>query len=54
MAGIYVLSIDRTLTQRIAEAVGDRASVAMVQSLDEAEFDEPGMIVVEYRPPALS
>jgi pilus assembly protein CpaE len=48
MATIHLLSIDRSLSQRIAEAMGDRVTVEMVQSLEEIEFSGPGLIVVDH------
>jgi pilus assembly protein CpaE len=48
MAQIYLLSIDRMLADHIADAMGDRVAVELVQSLDEAAFDGPGLIVVDH------
>jgi pilus assembly protein CpaE len=48
MAHIYLLSIDRMLAEHIADAMGDRVAVEMVQSLDEVAFDSPGLIVVDH------
>lgn len=48
MAQVYLLSIDRMLAERVAEAVGDRVSVELVQSLDDVAFDGPGLIVVDH------
>lgn len=48
MATIHLLSVDRMLAQRIAEAMGPHVGVTMVQSLDTVEFGEPGLVVVDH------
>lgn len=48
MTRIILLSIDRALRQRIAEAMEDRVSVDMVQSLEDAELDALGVIIVDH------
>lgn len=47
MTKIHLLSVDRMLHQRIADAIGDRVAVDMIQSLDDATLDGPGVIVVD-------
>ena len=48
MARIHLLSIDRSLCKRIADAMGEHVSVEMINSLEEAEFDGPGIIVIDH------
>lgn len=48
MARIHLLSIDRALAQRISDAMGAHVAVEMVQSLDGAEFDGPGIVVIDH------
>lgn len=48
MARIYLLSVDRTLCKRIAEAMGDHIPVEMVQSLADAELVGPGVVVLDH------
>lgn len=48
MAKILLLSVDRMLAQRIAEAMGERIEVELVQSLDDDAFDGPGLVVVDH------
>lgn len=48
MARIHLLSIDRALAQRISDAMGAHVTVEMAQSLDEAEFDGPGIVVIDH------
>lgn len=48
MARIHLLSIDRALAQRITDAMGAHVTVEMEQSLDDAEFDGPGIVVIDH------
>jgi pilus assembly protein CpaE len=48
MVQVLMLTPDRLLAQRFAEAVGERVRVDMAPSLDEAEFAGPGVIVVDH------
>lgn len=48
MARIHLLSIDRALAQRISDAMGAHVTVDMAQSLDDAEFDGPGIVVIDH------
>lgn len=48
MVRIHLLSIDRALAQRITDAMGAHVSVDMAQSLDEATFDGPGIVVIDH------
>lgn len=48
MARIHLLSVDRILGSRIADAMGEHIQVEMTQSLEKAEFDGPGVIVVDH------
>jgi len=48
MVRIHLLSIDRALAQRITDAMGAHVSVDMAQSLDDAIFDGPGIVVIDH------
>ena len=48
MPAIHLLSIDRTLTQRLSDAMGERITVDMVQSLDAISLEGPGIIVIDH------
>ena len=48
MVRIHLLSIDRALAQRITDAMGAHVSVDMAQSLDDATFDGPGIVVIDH------
>jgi pilus assembly protein CpaE len=48
MARIHLLSIDRTLCKRISEAMGDHIAIEMIHSLDEADLEGPGVIVLDH------
>ncbi|MFC0204667.1 AAA family ATPase [Novosphingobium soli] len=48
MARIHLLSIDRALAQRISEAMGSHVAVDMAQSLVEASFEGPGIVVIDH------
>ena len=48
MPKIHLLSVDRTLAQRIAEAMGEHVSVEIVQSLDQGDVDGPGIVVIDH------
>jgi len=48
MAKVYLLSIDRAFAQHIAEAMGERVDVEMVQSIADIVFEGPGVIVVDH------
>lgn len=48
MVRIHLLSIDRALGQRMSEAMGAHVAVELVQSLDEASFDGPGIVVIDH------
>lgn len=48
MVRIHLLSIDRALAQRISDAMGAHVTVDMAQSLDEATFDGPGIVVIDH------
>lgn len=48
MVRIYLLSIDRALAQRISDAMGPHVSVDMAQSLEDATFDGPGIVVIDH------
>lgn len=47
MAAILLLSIDRTLAQRIDDAMGARVAVELVQSIDPEALDGPCVIVID-------
>ena len=48
MVRIHLLSIDRALAQRISDAMGAHVTVDMAQSLEEASFDGPGIVVIDH------
>lgn len=48
MVRIHLLSIDRALSQRISDAMGTHVTVELVQSLEEASFEGPGIVVVDH------
>ncbi|WP_404476303.1 CpaE family protein [Novosphingobium sp. BL-52-GroH] len=48
MVRIHLLSIDRALAQRITDAMGAHVSVDMAQSLDDATFEGPGIVVIDH------
>lgn len=48
MARIHLLSIDRTLCKRISDAMGDHIPIEMIHSLDDADFEGPGVIVLDH------
>lgn len=48
MPTINLLSIDRSLERRLAEAVGEHVGVEMIQSLDLADLSGPGVIVIDH------
>lgn len=48
MARIYLLSVDRTLCKRLADAMGDHVAIEMIHALDEALFEGPGVIVLDH------
>lgn len=48
MGKVHLLSVDRSLSARIAEAMGEHIDVEMVQALEDAEFEGPGVIVVDH------
>ncbi|WP_159979591.1 MULTISPECIES: histidine kinase [unclassified Novosphingobium] len=48
MVRIHLLSIDRALAQRITDAMGAHVTVDMAQSLDDATFDGPGIVVIDH------
>lgn len=48
MARIHLLSVDRTLCKRIADAMGDHIPIEMIHSLDEASLDGPGIVVLDH------
>lgn len=45
---IHLLSVDRVLAQQLADAMGERVTVQMVQSLETENFEGPGIIVVDH------
>jgi len=47
MAAIFLLSVDRMLAQRIDEAMGGRASVELVQSIEREALTGPCVIVID-------
>lgn len=47
MATIFLLSVDRMLAQRIEEAMGGRASVELVQSIEREALAGPCLIVID-------
>lgn len=48
MGKVHLLSVDRMLAQRIADSLGNRFPVEIVQSLDDAGFDGPSVIVLDH------
>ncbi|MDE8650500.1 AAA family ATPase [Novosphingobium album (ex Liu et al. 2023)] len=48
MTKINLLSVDRALAQRLTDAMGDRVTVEMVQSLETADLAGPGLIVIDH------
>ncbi|CCA90414.1 MULTISPECIES: histidine kinase [unclassified Novosphingobium] len=48
MGKIHLLSVDRTLAQRLTEALGERVTVEMVQSLELVDLGEPGIVVIDH------
>lgn len=48
MVRIHLLSIDHALAQRISDAMGAHVSVDMAQSLEDATFDGPGIVVIDH------
>ncbi len=48
MARIQLLSVDSSLADRLSEAMGDRVPVSMVQSLDDAGIEKPGIVVMDH------
>lgn len=48
MPTINLLSVDRTLERRLAEAVGEHVEVEMIQSLELADLSAPGLIVIDH------
>jgi len=48
MVRIHLLSIDRALAQRITDAMGSHVTVEMAQSLEDASFDGPGVVVIDH------
>jgi pilus assembly protein CpaE len=48
MARIHLLSVDRTLCKRLSEAMGDHIAIEMIHSLDEADLDGPGVVVLDH------
>lgn len=48
MARIHLLSVDRTLGTRISDAMGEHIQVDIIQSLDQAEFDVPGIVILDH------
>ncbi len=48
MPTINLLSVDRALEQRLAEAVGEHVTVEMVQSLELADLSGPGIVVIDH------
>jgi pilus assembly protein CpaE len=47
MAAIYLLSVDRMLARRIGEAMGGRATVELVQSIEREALAGPCLIVID-------
>lgn len=47
MARILLMSVDRALAQAIKEAMGDRATVDLCQTIDPAQLEGPVVIVVD-------
>ncbi len=48
MPTIHLLSVDRTLTRRLEQAMGERIAVTMVQSLDGIDWGESGIVVMDH------
>lgn len=48
MPTIHLLSIDSALADRLGEAMGERVTVEMVQSLEAADLSSPGIIVIDH------
>lgn len=48
MARIHLLSIDRTLCKRVSDAMGDHIAIEMIHSLDEADFEGPGVVMLDH------
>lgn len=48
MVRIHLLSIDRALAQRISDAMGAHVTVEMAQSLEDANLDGPGIVVIDH------
>ncbi|KEQ50216.1 AAA family ATPase [Sphingobium chlorophenolicum] len=47
MAAIFLLSVDRMLARRIEEAMGGRATVELVQSIEREALAKPCLIVID-------
>lgn len=47
MANILLLSVDRVLAERIGQAMGDRVTVDLVQSVDPDRLNAPCVIVID-------
>lgn len=48
MPKIHLLSVDRTLAQRLSDAMGEHVAVEMVQSLEHSDLDGPGIVVIDH------
>ncbi len=48
MSRIQLFSVDNSLARRLGDALGERVTVSMVQSLESAGFDGPGIIVIDH------
>jgi pilus assembly protein CpaE len=48
MPKIHLLSVDRTLAQRLADAMGEHVAVEMVQSLEHSDLGAPGIVVIDH------
>jgi pilus assembly protein CpaE len=48
MTRIHLLSIDRALAQRISDAMGAHVTVEMAQSVEDATFEGPGVVVIDH------
>jgi pilus assembly protein CpaE len=48
MGRIHLLSVDRTLCKRIADAMGEHIVIEMIHSMDEADLQGPGVVVLDH------
>jgi len=48
MSRILLLSVDSSLADRLADAMGENVTVELMQSLDDARAEKPGIIVLDH------